>query len=102
MTKHVIVDGAQKYTRISKSEARKMFTEGKACFYIIAHKMRPGMPFRMGMTIDTAHYLRENAEQHAYGLPEETFDKLVSNFCYYNANSYETGTYPAFYLVTER
>lgn len=86
-----IQDGNQLYTRVSKSKARKLFNEGKP-FYIIAHKMRPGFPFSMGMTIFPPNYLEEN----------KTFEWMVNNFEYYNANCHETGTYSAFYLVTDR
>ena len=74
------------YTRISKRIARKLFEQGKS-FYIIAHKMRPGYPFTMGMTVFPIAYHEESKD----------FDYLVNNWNYYNA-SYETGYYPAFYL----
>jgi len=76
------------FTRISKRAARKLFSEGKP-LYVIAHKMRPGMPFQMGMTIFSEKYLEENKD----------FDSMVNNFAFYNC-SYETGYYPAFYLET--
>lgn len=91
MHRHVITDSAQRYDRISKAEARKLFTAGKP-FYIIAHKMRPGFPFSLGMTIFPQSYQDEGRD----------FDWMVSNFEFYNANCHETGTYSAFYLVTER
>lgn len=74
------------FTRITKREARKLFAQDKP-FYIIAHKMRPGYPFSMGMTIHPTEYHAENRR----------FDQMVSNWNWYNA-SYETGYYPAFYL----
>ena len=43
-------DGRQTYTRISKRTAAKRFAADQP-FYIIAHKMRPGSPFSLGMTI---------------------------------------------------
>jgi hypothetical protein len=97
----VISDGATRYTRISKAKARKMFEAGKP-FYIVAHKMRPGMPFSMGMIIDGSHYAKENAERAKYQLSQETFDSVVTNFCYYNANCHETGTYAAFYSMSSK
>jgi hypothetical protein len=102
MNRHVITDGAQRYTRISKAQARRIFESGKDSFYIIAHKMRPGMPFSMGMTIDCARYATENAERAKYGSELIGFDSMTANFCYYNANCHETGTYAAFYLVADR
>ncbi len=97
-----ISDSVTTYTRISKRKAKELFDAGRV-FYIIAHKMRPGMPFSMGMTIDGAHYARENAERAKYpSLTLETFESVVRNFEYYNANCHETGTYSAFYLMSER
>lgn len=98
MQRHVITDGSSRYTRISKLEARKMFDKGES-FYIIAHKMRPGFPFSMGMTVNN----RQDKDGYQHGINEPRgFDSMVANFCYYNANCHETGTYAAFYVVTER
>lgn len=93
MQKHVITDGSSRYTRISKQVARKMFNApDHRGIYVIAHKMRPGFPFSMGMTIFPKQYADEGIG----------FDSMVANFCYYNANCHETGLYPAFYLVTDK
>lgn len=89
MNRIVFIDSATRYERISKIAARKLFAEGKP-FYIIAHKMRPGYPFSLGMTIDPKRYQEES----------RTFEQLVTEFCWYNANCHETGTYAAFYLET--
>lgn len=106
MLRHVFDDEHQRYTRISKREARKLF-DAAGNFYIIAHKMRPGFPFSMGMTVIGARYAEENAERVKYGhggteQAPYTFDILVRDFCWYNANCHETGTYAAFYTETER
>jgi hypothetical protein len=101
MERYTICDKATAYTRITKSDARKMFNKGES-FYIIAHKMRPGFPFSLGMLIDGAHYAKENAERAPYGLSQETFDTVVQEFCWYNANCHETGTYAAFYRMSDR
>ena len=106
MQRYTIQDGATTYTRISKSDARKMFRAGEV-FYIIAHKMRPGFPFSMGMTIDPKPYLKEHAERAlsasaVYSGSGYAFDTMLANFCFYNANCHETGTYAAFYNVSER
>lgn len=101
MTRHVITDGASTYTRISKREAsRRWLTEEP--FYIIAHKMRPGYPFSMGMTIDPKHIKAERSLTPTYPTVESLFDATVTEFCIYNANCHETGTYAAFYAVTPR
>ena len=98
MTRHVITDGASTYTRISKREARKRWNKGET-FYIIAHKMRPGFPFSMGMTIDPNHIKTERSLTPTYPTVESLFDATVTEFCYYNANCHETGLYAAFYDV---
>jgi hypothetical protein len=101
MTRHVITDGASTYTRISKREARKRWNKGET-FYIIAHKMRPGFPFSMGMTIDPQHIKAEWSLTPTYPTVESLFDATVAEFCYYNANCHETGLYAAFYDVATR
>ncbi len=100
MNQVVISDGYTRFTRISKREARKLFDAGKA-FYIIAHKMRPGMPFSMGMTIDGAHVRAERQCSPTYPTPEHFFDATVTEFCWYNANCHETGTYAAYYTMAD-
>lgn len=74
------------YIRVRKNQARKLFEENKP-FYIVSHKMRPGMPFQMGMTI----YPEEDKKEG------RTFSMLIDNWNYYNS-SWETGYYPAFYI----
>jgi hypothetical protein len=94
-------DGATCYERISKQMARTMFDAGDV-FYIIAHKMRPGFPFSLGMTIDGAHVRKERSTTPTYPTPAHFFDATVTEFCWYNANCHETGLYAAFYRMTER
>ncbi len=101
MQRHIITDSATKYTRISKFEARKMFNQGES-FYIIAHKMRPGFPFSMGMTIDPNHVKAERSLTPTYPTLESLFDATLCEFCYYNANCHETGTYAAYYRMADR
>jgi hypothetical protein len=97
----VITDAATRYTRISKVAARKMFNANQP-FYIIAHKMRPGFPFSMGMTIHPKRIKEERSTSPTYPTVESLFDATVTEFCWYNANCHETGTYAAFYAMTER
>jgi len=91
MIKHIISDGASTYTRISKNEARKRFDAGKD-FALCPVKLRPGFPWAPHMTV-------RSGEHKANG---RTFEQLLNEFCYYNANCNETGLYAAFYLVTEK
>ena len=101
MTRYTVTDEATKYTRISKTEARKMFDADRT-FYIIAHKMRPGMPFSLGMTIDPKHIKAERSLTPTYPTLASLFNATVTEFCWYNANCHETGTYAAYYLMSER
>jgi len=101
MNRYVITDAATRYTRISKREARQMF-ESDQPFYIIAHKMRPGFPFSVGMMIDPKHVKTERSLTPTYPTVESLFDATVTSFCWYNANCHETGTYAAFYRMEER
>ena len=100
MERHIITDGATRYTRVSKQTARKLFDAGTP-FYIIAHKMRPGFPFSLGMTIDPKHIKSERSFSPTYPTLESFFDATVTEFCWYNANCHETGTYAAFYTMAE-
>jgi len=74
-----------KFTKITKRQARKLFADNSP-IYVIAHKMRPGGPFHMGMTIFPQRYHEES----------RTFDQMINDFTYYNC-SHETGYYPAYY-----
>lgn len=75
------------YRRITKRQARLMFEEGNP-FHVIAHKLRPGAPYMMGMDVYPSKWKLDNRD----------FDFLVREFNYYNA-SWETGYYPAYYVV---
>ena len=83
------------YRRISKRVARKRYQLGLN-FHIIAHKMRPGFPFQMGM--DVFPQFIANTAIVAGEATQQTFDAMVNQFTYYNC-SHETGYYPAFYIV---
>ena len=82
MLHYAIYDKATSYTRITKSAARKMFNAGEP-FYIIAHKMRPGFPFSMGMVVDGTHVRAERATTPTYPTPAHFFDATVTEFCWY-------------------
>lgn len=101
MTKMVFIDGASRYTRISKREARKRFNTNLP-FQIIAHKMRPGMPFAFDMLVHPAHIKAKRSLSPTYPTLESLFDATVCEYCWYNANCYETGTYAAFYVREDR
>jgi len=83
------------FRRITKTAARKRFEQGLN-FHIIAHKMRPGFPFQMGM--DVFPQFIANRAIVSGESNQQTFDAMVNQFTYYNC-SHETGYYPAFYIV---
>lgn len=85
-----IEDNRHRYTRISKALARVYYNEskpGEAKFCLCPCKLRPGYPWSPHMK--------------AYKKDEQDFDKLVSNFEWYNC-SYEAGYYAAFYRVENK
>ena len=90
MNNLIVDDGAVVYTRVSKVYARKLWASGTNV-YVIAHKMRPGMPFSLGMIM----YSVENGGS-------EPFDTWVNNFAYCNASCNETGVYCAYYTMKEK
>jgi hypothetical protein len=93
---HIRVDDEHNsFVRISKQAARKRFMSGEPV-YIIAHKMRPGYPFSMGMNAFPQEWLERAAEG------DNAFDKMVRSFTWYNCGHYEVGYYPAFYIETAK
>ena len=75
------------FTRISKKQAQKLFDAGQE-IYLCPVKMNPANPYwSMAMPCQKD----ENWDD---------FEKLISNFVYYNCN-HETGYYPAFYIKDE-
>ncbi len=99
MTRYTLNIAGQRYTRISKTEARKRFAANHT-FRICPVKMMPGGPFCMDMLVDPAHIKQERMLTPTYPTIESLFDATVTDFCYYNANCHETGTYAAFYVVS--
>lgn len=101
MTQMTFTDGASRYTRITFAQARKRFNANLP-FQICPVKLRPGMPFAVDMLVDPAHIKAERSLTPTYPTPESLFDATVVDFCFYNANCNETGTYAAFYLRETR
>ena len=99
MQHHTFNINGQRYTRITKQTARKRFAANKT-FRICPVKMRPGGPFCMDMLVDPKHIKAERMLTPTYPTLESLFDATVTDFCLYNANCHETGTYAAFYVVS--
>lgn len=91
MTRHVFISGGQRFTRIHKSQARRMWAgEARYTIALCPVKLRPGFPF-------SPHITCFNQEQK-----ERAFEAVVGSFIWYNCTCNETGYYPAFYLVEGR
>lgn len=94
-------------TRISKAEARKLFDAGKTIALCPA-KLSPvafGGAFRCLVNKDGAgekcvRKFPDSPDNFEHHHVPRTFDDVVENFVWYNANSNETGKYAAFYTVT--
>lgn len=99
MTQFTFTTNGQRYMRISKAQARKRFNADQT-FQICPVKMRPGGPFCMDMLVDPKHIKQERSLTSTYPTLESLFDATVTDFCYYNANCHETGTYTAYYVVS--
>lgn len=68
------------YTRINKSEARKLYNEQGAPIWVLPHKMDVTNPW-----------------EPPYHLPKEgNFDKIISTYQYYNCND-KLGRYVSYY-----
>ena len=73
------------YTRINKSEARKLYNLGRP-IVVLPCKANPNSPWFSNSTVS-----KESGRD---------FDTLVNEFIYYNCNTSELGRRPAFYVVT--
>lgn len=90
------------FKRISKREAKKLFSEGNKVIYLCPCKMYPSNPWNMACAISGKEYL-ERAEMYRNhetlwkGTKEETAWQLMYNdWAFYNT-SYETGYYAHYY-----
>jgi hypothetical protein len=86
MQQITITDSTTTYIRITQREARKQWLAGADNIAICPRNLRPGFPW-------ACHMLLGQSEEHR----ESGFNKLVS---WYNCTGNETGTYSAFYLVS--
>ena len=73
------------YTRINKSEARKLYNLGRP-IVVLPCKANPNSPWFSNSTVS-----KESGRD---------FNTLVNEFIYYNCNTSELGRRPAFYVVT--
>lgn len=96
------------FIRVSKSVARTRLFSGLPVAFCPV-KLRPGFPWSPHCTISPEHAAEkvrwalqwENCGPLAPTVLERAaFDSIVREFCHYNANCHETGTYPAYYVET--
>ena len=94
------------FTRITKTAARKRLFSGLPVAFCPV-KLRPGFPFAPHCTISPEHAAEKVQRAFQWDecgpvapalLERAAFDSIVREFCWYNANSHETGTYPAYYV----
>jgi hypothetical protein len=101
----------ERFTRISKREARKLFNENKS-FVLCPVKLRPGSPWSSHCTIPT-DTIKDYKVQAAWYAPDgitpstelwegtinnTAWTLLYDNWAFYNT-SWETGYYAAYYRI---
>ena len=74
------------YTRINKSEARKLYNLGRH-ITVLPCKANPNSPWFSNSAVS-----KESTNKK--------FDTLVNEVTYYNCNTAELGRRPAFYVLT--
>lgn len=74
------------YTRINKSEARKLYNLGRT-ITVLPCKANPNNPWFSNSMVSK-------------GSTDRDFDTLINEFVYYNCNTTELGRRPAFYVLT--
>jgi hypothetical protein len=94
---------AQTMTRISKSQAFKLFCEGKP-FIVCPCKCHPYAPWNMGYPCRNGLEHIEDAKRYKEGDPlwKGTLEKtawalMYNNWAFYNTN-YEVGYYAHYYV----
>ena len=86
MDKQMLKNTTLDYTRINKSEARKLYNLGRP-IVVLPCKANPNSPWFSNSTVS-----KESTDKD--------FDALVNEFTYYNCNIPELGRRPAFYIIT--
>ncbi len=59
-------------------------------------------PDGINRVVKCAHIKAERSLTPTYPTLESLFEATVTDFCIYNANCHETGTYAAFYVRSEK
>lgn len=100
MNHYTFYDASSIYMRIDKREARKLW--GQAPIAMCPHKQRPGHPMASHICIDPNLIVEGFNSEYDFERRKYDFDNIVEEFTWYNCQWHETGSYPAFYIVTPR
>ena len=92
MNRFIIRDGTTTFTRISKREAFRLFSQGKLVA-LCPVKLRPGYPF-------SPHVFVSWDPTQEWRSVGESWERLIREFTWYNC-SCEAGYYPAFYVESD-
>lgn len=90
MNKHVIYDNNKAYIRVNKRKARIVYNNGEDLVFVPV-KLNPVNKYGLSVKLNKFDWGEE-------GIP---FDKLVSNFEFFNCTNDETGRYTAYYVILE-
>jgi hypothetical protein len=89
--------------RISKSEAKRMFTTTDKAVYFCPCKMHPYRPWNQAVPLFGKEYLeraagyRDNPELWEGSVEETAWSLAYNNWAFYNT-SHETGYYAHYYI----
>ena len=81
-------DGKHIYTRVTKSQAKRLFNAGREVC-VVPVKCQPFGPIYQGAHLKNDYISCEGM----------TFDNIINEYIYYNCNYNELGRYPAYYMI---
>lgn len=95
----------ERFVSITKREARKLFANNTT-FILCPHKLRPGFPFSPHVMVFTSTIrwwkdvakTYQNEREWAGNANNTAWNLMYDNWVYHNS-SYETGYYPAYYII---
>lgn len=81
------------YERITKQKARKLYNNGKNVIFCPVN-IRPSGFYNLEILMN----IQYDSDIGILYEPENSFDKVLNRFEFYNCNCTETGYYTAFYF----